>query len=208
MSSQRVCIVGLGNPGSRYDGTRHNIGFAWIDSVVRDLFPGEKFKEKYQALYANGLATFGGVSVDLHFLKPQTFMNESGKSAAEWKQKNQGDSRWLVVYDDMDLALGKLRLRPSGSDGGHRGIRSIIERLGTQEIPRLRLGIGRPQSDQNRDDTVEYVLEKFAPAEKSIVMAMLSDASEQLKSYIALDFERAMNAINAKNFASGDLNGN
>lgn len=197
---KRVCIVGLGNPGPRYDGTRHNIGFNWVDSVAKKLFPQSQFKTKYQSEWLQVSHSIKGDTFDLHLLKPQTYMNESGKACAEWKQKNQGESLWLVVYDDMDLPLGKLRLRASGSDGGHRGMRSIIERLGTNAVARLRLGISRPQVDGVREETLDHVLERFNPEEKKVIFPMLEDAASQLEAFLSHDFDKAMNIINSKNF--------
>lgn len=200
MSSSKLCIVGLGNPGPRYQGTRHNIGFDWIDSAISQIFSRPSWNEKFQSFWFQSDLEISGSRYELHFLKPQTYMNESGKALVDWKQKHQGDSRMLVVFDDMDLPLGKLRLRAKGSDGGHRGMRSIIERLGTQDIPRLRLGIGRPAVDGVREETLDHVLEKFSPDEKKITAKLFADAGNQLKDFIVHDFEKAMNKINARNF--------
>jgi PTH1 family peptidyl-tRNA hydrolase len=192
MASPRFCILGLGNPGARYRGTRHNIGFEWIDSVAQALFSGEQFREKYESLWLSGQIS----GCDVHLLKPQTFMNESGKALAAWKQKNQGEAKILAVYDDMDLPLGKLRLRYSGSDGGHRGLRSLIERGGSSEIPRLRLGIGRPAADT----TVDFVLDKFHPDERAVVNCLLQDCSSHLKAFMELSEDQALQAINSKTY--------
>lgn len=199
----RVCILGLGNPGPKYQGTRHNIGFDWVNSAVSQLFGATQWQEKYESAYCEQSAQWSGQEFDLHFLKPLTYMNESGRAFDRWKSKNQGESRFLVAYDDMDLPLGKLRLRNKGSDGGHRGMRSLIERGGTDEIPRLRIGIGRPEQDGKRDDTLNHVLERFDPSEKIIVERLLADAGEQLKILLTCTYEQAMNKINSKNFGDG-----
>ena len=127
-------------------------------------------------------------------------MNESGKALRAWRSKNQGDVRVVSAFDDMDIALGRLRLRYQGSDGGHRGIRSLIEHWGSQEIPRIRLGVGRPGEGSSEDEVVDYVLKKFLPAERKIVDQLLAEAGEHLKAFLQLDQERAMNAVNAKNY--------
>lgn len=122
-------------------------------------------------------------------------MNESGKAVSEWKQKFQGESEILVAFDDMDIPLGRLRYRAEGSDGGHRGLRSIIEHLGTQEVPRLRIGIGRPV-----DQSIDHVLSRFTPDEKKILKPLLAEASEQLKIWLTEKTELCMNKLNAKDF--------
>jgi len=208
MAPNKLCIVGLGNPGPRYQGTRHNIGFDWVDSAVSQVFSSgsksaPKFTNKFNSLWFEAELELDGNPYEIHFLKPQTYMNESGKALVEWKQKHQGDSNFLIVFDDMDLPVGKLRLRQKGSDGGHRGMRSIIERLGTQEVPRLRLGVGRPSVDGVREETIDHVLEKFSGPEKKAVSKLLADAGSQLKDYVSLsceNFEMAMNKMNARYF--------
>lgn len=188
--SDRICVIGLGNPGARYRHTRHNIGFDWLDAAVADIFGSDAekaFQEKFKSLYFRAEA-FGH---EFHFLKPQTYMNESGRAAAEWAQKFQGEKRILVVLDDLDLPLGKLRLRPDGSDGGHRGLRSMIECLGTSDIPRLRIGIGRPAGE-----TIDYVLESFKPEEKKVLDQVFKRAGSDLKAFAELEMVKAMNQIN------------
>jgi len=180
-------FVGLGNPGPRYNHTRHNIGFTWIDRVAK-LFPKFEWHERFEAHWLH--APHGDVEV--HLLKPMTFMNISGKSVLAWKKKFQGDSQMLVVMDDLDLGLGKLRLRPSGGDGGHKGLRSIIECVGTEVIPRLRLGVGRPQAEAR-----DYVLEKFSPNEKEVVEELMDVAPEHFEILCRESFDSAMNKINA-----------
>ncbi|HON42910.1 MAG TPA: aminoacyl-tRNA hydrolase [Bacillota bacterium] len=147
-------IIGLGNPGSRYECTRHNVGFMVLDRLGREL--GVAFRK---APY-HSLATRVGVSGnDLVLIKPQTYMNNSGIAVA-------GATRWhkvspeslIIVYDDMDLEVGRLRIRARGSAGGHNGMKSVVEHLGTEEIVRLRLGIGRPEP---WDDPVDYVTGLF-----------------------------------------------
>jgi len=186
--SRIVCIVGLGNPGPKYRGTRHNIGFEWVDAAVTHLDSRAKFKEKFESEWV----CIDTDSTEFHFLKPLTFMNESGRALSKWLDSHQGESKILVVYDEMDLNVGRIRLRYSGSDGGHRGIRSIIERLGTQNVPRLRIGIGRPVSE-----TVDFVLSRFTPDERKILNDVLLDVPAVLEIFAREDEAMALNWINA-----------
>jgi PTH1 family peptidyl-tRNA hydrolase len=133
-------VVGLGNPGRQYETTRHNLGFRVVDRLARRLGLG-KWKQQFEALVARGEA--GGETV--YLLKPQTFMNHSGEAvAALLRFYKAAPQDCLVIVDDLDLPIGKIRQRVSGSDGGHRGLRSVIQCTGGPEIKRLRIGIGRP----------------------------------------------------------------
>ena len=147
-------IIGLGNPGSRYECTRHNVGFMVLDRLGRES--GVAFrKAPYHSLAARARVSGN----DLVLIKPQTYMNNSGiavAKAARWHKV--GPESLLIVYDDMDLQVGRLRIRARGSAGGHNGMKSIVEHVGTEEIVRLRLGIGRPDP---WDDPVNYVTESF-----------------------------------------------
>lgn len=191
----RICFVGLGNPGAKYRGTRHNIGFEWVEALAASsLFSGRvKVAEKFQSFW--GMASFE--SHEVHFLLPQTFMNESGKALRAWADKYQGESRSVVIFDDMDIALGKMRYREDGSDGGHRGLRSVIEHMGTDNIPRLRLGIGRPV-----DATVDHVLSKFTPDERGVANKLLADVEWQFKTLLEDNIEKVMNQLNGKNYGT------
>ncbi len=185
--ASKVCIMGLGNPGPRYSGTRHNIGFEWVDSLAAQL--GESsWKEKYESLWLQ--SNFMGF--ELHLMKPQTFMNESGRAYAQWKTKNQGDHRILVVYDDLDLPVGRLRLRYKGSDGGQRGMKSVIEHFGSNEVPRLRIGIGR-----NGEEASDYVLSRFTPDQWSHIKPLVQDARKHLELFLNHESEKAMNLVNS-----------
>ena len=194
-------MIGLGNPGPKYKFTRHNIGFDWIDSVLSSsLFSAQspKFTEKFNSLWWQGDVD----GREIHFLKPQTYMNESGKALEKWSSKYQGLADHLIVFDDMDLSLGRLRLRAQGGDGGHRGLRSLINHSKGIELPRLRIGIGRPV-----DDSVDHVLQKFNPQEKAVVNDCLDDAGfvflAILQSWFGGDKELALSHINGKHY--GDL---
>jgi PTH1 family peptidyl-tRNA hydrolase len=195
--TERICVIGLGNPGERYRSTRHNIGFEWVDAAVEGLTKKKAksiFSEKFESLWFN----FSWESWDVHFLKPLTFMNNSGRAASQWLEKFQGPSRLLVVLDEMDLALGRIRLRGEGSDGGHRGLRSILESVGHTTIARFRLGIGRPS-----EEAVEHVLDRFSPEERKIVDKILVKAVDHLSLFMKESLEMAMSRINGERFDDG-----
>jgi len=181
-------IVGLGNPGRKYAGNRHNVGFQCLDRLAEAW--GLSFsKRKHKALLAQG--EIAGLETTL--AKPQTFMNLSGEAVVRlarfYKLPPEGV---LVIYDDLDLPLGKIRLRPEGGSGGHRGMSSIIEHLGTGGFPRLRVGIGRP----TRGDPVNYVLSDFAPDERMAIEEAYERAVSAIELWLAEGIEAAMNRYN------------
>ena len=156
-------IVGLGNPGTKYDRTRHNIGFDVVDALARAWKIGLSENRKFQGSFGEGLAIS---NAKVRLLKPQTFMNNSGqaiRAVTDWYKIPPGAV--LLVYDDMDLPVGKLRLRLSGSAGGHNGMKSTIAHLGTQTFPRLRLGIGSAKDTVVDRDTISHVLGHFSQKE-------------------------------------------
>jgi PTH1 family peptidyl-tRNA hydrolase len=178
-------IVGLGNPGPQYAETRHNIGFLLVDLLAESLKIA--FHPKFQGLWAEG-------NVDgerLYLLKPQTFMNLSGRSVREIVHfyKVLGENL-LVVHDDMDLALGKIRLRDQGSPGGHNGIKSILTELGSERFWRLKLGVGRPPREW---DPARYVLSSFAEDEITQLDEVLGRAEKATNLWIKGETSRAMN---------------
>ncbi|GAB6932051.1 aminoacyl-tRNA hydrolase [Calditerricola satsumensis] len=182
-------IVGLGNPGPAYAATRHNVGFWVIDRLARTLRISVD-KAKWKGLVGEGCVD--GQKVLL--LKPQTYMNASGESVAEAVRFHKlNPEAILVIYDDMDLPLGTLRVRMKGSDGGHRGLRSIIAHLGTQEIPRIRIGIGRPAPGVSVTD---HVLSPFAPEEREAAEAAAVRAAEAAAAWITEPIDRVMNRFN------------
>ncbi|MGL5793558.1 MAG: aminoacyl-tRNA hydrolase, partial [Waterburya sp.] len=161
-------IVGLGNPEPKYDKTRHNIGFDAVDELAQVWQMPLKENKRFQGLFAEGV-TPGGKKIRL--LKPLTYMNRSGQSvraAVDW-YKLQPQSI-LVIYDDMDLPIGRLRIRLSGSAGGHNGMKSIIAHLGSQDFPRLRIGIGK---SDGKKETISHVLGKFNPTETQVITEIL-----------------------------------
>jgi PTH1 family peptidyl-tRNA hydrolase len=183
-------IVGLGNPGSEYQSTRHNMGFAAIDYISEKQGIPVK-KSKHQALIGEG--TLGGERVVL--VKPMTYMNLSGDAVsalARWYKVEPADI--LVIYDDMDLPVGQMRLRPSGSAGGHNGMKSIILRLSSDQFPRLRIGIGRRENN----DTIDYVLGKLNSEEQEIQFKLLGDVCDAVVMFVKNGLEPAMNRYNRK----------
>lgn len=182
-------IVGLGNPGRQYAGNRHNFGFMCLDALASSL--GLRFgQRRARALVAAG--RLGEASLLL--AKPQTYTNLSGQSVAELVRFYRIPlTNLLAVHDDLDLPLGRIRLRERGSSGGHKGLQSIIGCLRTDEFPRLRLGIGRPIEEPPE----VYVLRDFAPDEKPIVAATVDKATEAIKVFVTDGIAVAMNRFNA-----------
>ncbi|MEA3365913.1 MAG: aminoacyl-tRNA hydrolase [Candidatus Hydrogenedentes bacterium] len=182
-------IVGLGNPGPTYRDTRHNAGFRVLDCLAERLCASFS-KEKYHALVAE--TSYEGHR--LVMMKPLTFMNKSGLAVARALRYTTVDlADVLVVVDDVNLPLGRLRLRGSGSAGGHNGLKSIIAHLNSEEFPRLRLGVGRAGHSA---DTVNHVLSSFAAAERPQVNEMVERATEAVMSFVTNGLERAMNTFN------------
>ena len=182
-------IVGLGNPGDEYALTRHNVGFWVVDELARRHGWGVS-KRAHNALVGEGL--LGGEKLVL--LKPQTFMNRSGlavASAARWYKIEPRDL--LVIYDDMDLEVGKLRIRLSGSSGGHKGMESIIAELGASDFPRMKIGIGRPSADT---DVVGHVLSPFAPDQKPLISEAVPRAADGVEAVVFEGYPKAMNRFN------------
>lgn len=182
-------LVGLGNPGREYRDNRHNIGFMVVDELSAQL--GISLT-RVQSRSLVGIGIHEAKKVIL--AKPQTYMNLSGQAVA-------GLARFykilpgclLVIHDDLDLPFGTLRIRPSGGSGGHKGLASIIEQLGTDAFPRMRLGIGRPPRGAN---PAEYVLQPFSQSEQKILPIFLRNAVEAVKTYLDQDIERAMSRFN------------
>lgn len=184
-------IAGLGNPGPKYAANRHNVGFRCVERLGIAL--GLTFdKDQKQARVA--LGDFDGRRVVL--AKPQTFMNESGRAVAALTRFYKVPLECLlVVYDDLDLPLGSVRLRPEGGSGGHKGMRSIIEHLGTQDFPRLRIGIGRPLG---RMDPAAYVLQDFSADEGELLEETLERAVAAVETWLRQGVEVAMDRYNRR----------
>jgi len=182
-------IAGLGNPGRLYEHNRHNVGFMLLNRLSARL--GETFgKVQSKALVAR--PTYLGERVIL--IKPQTYMNNSGSAVSSLVRFYQVPlDNLLVAYDDVDLPLGTLRLRPSGGSAGQKGMQSIIARLGTDEFPRLRIGTGRPPG---RMEAADYVLQNFPPDEYDLLDETLGRAVEAILTFLQYGLERAMNSYN------------
>jgi PTH1 family peptidyl-tRNA hydrolase len=186
-------IVGLGNPGAKYEQTRHNVGFMAIDKLAKTWQIGLSENKKFHGLFGEGLGPTGKIRL----LKPTTYMNNSGqaiRAIVDW-YKIPPESV-LVVYDDMDLPVGKLRLRLSGSAGGQNGMKSAIAHLGTQTFPRLRIGIGSPKSAPVNKDAVSHVLGTFSPAEKHLIEDVLDLTVGAIEVSLKQGVEKAMSLYN------------
>jgi peptidyl-tRNA hydrolase, PTH1 family len=182
-------IVGLGNPGPQYRGTRHNIGFAVADELAR------RHQVLFEAAPADAvMAKIHGLGAGVLVAKPLTFVNLSGQAVDELRRYFRIEIEdLLVVADDVNLPLGRLRARARGSDGGHNGFRSIIERLGTDEFARVRVGVGRGDP---RRDLASHVLARFEPGERAEVEAAVGRAADAAEMFTTGDIGRVMNAFN------------
>lgn len=184
--------MGLGNPGSQYTRTRHNCGFRAIDLLAEKL-NCKIDKGKFQGLY--GQTTYAGTK--LYLLKPQTYMNLSGRSVLQLSAYfNIPPQRIIVLFDDISLAPGVLRIRPNGSAGGHNGIKSIIEQLGSQEFPRVKIGVGaKPHPEQ---DLADWVLSTFTSSEEKLLEPALKNAGDGALCIIENGVQQAANRYNGK----------
>jgi PTH1 family peptidyl-tRNA hydrolase len=188
MAMKKV-VVGLGNPGSRYAGTRHNVGFAVVDALAASPRAG-RFQSRFQAQVAE--LEEEGARVLL--VKPETFMNLSGRSVrqvVDFYQVELGDL--LVVCDDINLPLGKLRVRARGTHGGHNGLRDIQNHLGTTEYARLRIGVGAPD-----EEAVDHVLGRFRPSERPVIEDALALAVQAVDVWVRQGVEACMNRYNGE----------
>lgn len=184
-------LIGLGNPELKYLDTRHNIGFMIVDACAQEWGLSWQEEKRFQGWIAEGIAK-GGKKVRL--LKPTTYMNRSGQSVrAVYDWYKIPLHSLLVVYDDLDLPLGSLRLRKSGSAGGHNGMKSIISHLGTQDFSRLRIGIGKSNQP---GETVSHVLGKFTPDEKPVIETVIKQGVKAIELAMQDGIEKAMNQYN------------
>ena len=191
MGAVRWLVAGLGNPGADYSGTRHNLGFATVERLAAEgsarFFPGEADAE-------TALIRLGGIAVML--LKPQTFMNRSGAAVAAWLDRLALPAAGLVVvHDDLDLPLGRLRIVAAAGAGGHRGVCSIQATLGTAEFSRVRVGIGRPEVGQAAD---QRVLADFTSAERPVVATLVERSAAAVRCLILEGMGPAMNRYNVR----------
>ena len=182
-------IVGLGNPGREYKDTRHNVGFMAVDRLC------QKWGVKPNRLQSKALIAQALVDADKVILaKPQTFMNLSGQAVGPLVRYYKLElSQILVIHDDLDLPLGTIRLRPSGGSGGQKGLASIIQQVGTQDFPRLRIGIGRPPG---RMEAADYVLQGFSKGDQETLQFVLSKVEDAVDVFLKQGITTAMNQFN------------
>ena len=181
-------IVGLGNPGKKYEGTRHNMGFMAVD-LLSDQAQIDVDKEVFHGLMGRGKI----FDTDVILFKPITFMNLSGTAVQEIVHYFKiALEDIVVIYDDMALPVGSIRLRKEGSSGGHKGMQNIIDCLSTEQIKRIRVGIGEPGDNDN----IDFVLSKPLKDEMPLIEEAISDAVRAVKEYLKSDFDRAMNKYN------------
>lgn len=185
-------IVGLGNPERKYDGTRHNIGFSAL-TVLADTYGISMDIKKHKAVCGKGVIEGQKVLLAM----PQTYMNLSGESVRELVDyyKIDPEEELIVIYDDINLAPGKLRIRPKGSAGGHNGIKNIIAHLGTQIFPRIRVGVGEKPKGW---DLADYVLGRFSREEEPVIREALEKTTKACCEIITADVTSAMNKYNNK----------
>jgi PTH1 family peptidyl-tRNA hydrolase len=195
MNSDRYLLAGLGNPGAKYEQTRHNVGFMFVDWLA-DIHGSGFSSTKHQGLAAN--IRLGTSTVTL--LKPQTFMNRSGRSVASLMHYYDLDlSNLLVVHDDIDMHPGRIKLVEGGGTGGHNGIRSIVAELGSRDFLRLKIGIGRPGTGEIHPDMEvdKYVLAKFSAKEFDHIKDRFDEMARGLEVFIHGDVSQAMTRLNA-----------
>lgn len=183
-------IAGLGNPGKKYVNSRHNVGFDTLDAVAAKYNIDVK-KVKFNGIYGEG--TIEGEKVVL--VKPQTFMNLSGECIRDFKNwyKVEND-QIIIIYDDISLPLGKMRIRPKGSAGGHNGIKSIIYQTGSEVFPRIKIGVGSPENPDY--DLADYVLGHFSKGEIEVLVPVAVKAAEAVGEIIKNGTEKAMSKFN------------
>ena len=191
-------IVGLGNPGKCYAATRHNVGFMVVDRVA-EMFPvspcpSHQWSHVYRTTIQNH---------DVLLVQPQTYMNRSGLAVREiFEQLQEPVEQLIIIYDDLDLAPGRLRIRTRGGHGGHKGVQSIFEHLDMPECVRIRIGIGRPLSESaewkssGRDEVVDYVLQPFQHDEQPIIRDVMTRAVDAIELIVNNQVEMAMNRYN------------
>jgi len=185
-------IVGLGNPTPKYEQTRHNVGFDVIDILCHEIGVKPDFREEHHSLILNGQLE----SQEIILAKPQTFMNSSGTAvSAIVSNYNIPLEDMIVIYDDLNLELGLIRIRRGGSAGGHKGVKSIIESLGSEAFPRIRIGIGQPPQGT---EAIDFVLSRFSPEEREVIDEAEKLAIEAIKVIIFEGIENAMNKFNSR----------
>ena len=189
MSQQMKLIVGLGNPGPRYENTKHNVGFWVIDELLR-----RTLATNMESLCQSLVVRADWHDLEVIFAKPMTYMNRSGEAVAALIHRFDASIEDVcVVYDDIHLDFCMLRMRRKGSDGGHNGMRSIIHALDTQALPRLRIGIGEPE-----ENLIDYVLSEFSQAEREEIDFVVQRAADALETFVTDGVQAAMSRFNGR----------
>ena len=187
----KYLVIGLGNMGAEYEGSRHNVGFDVVDQMRLDGLGPD-----YEHEHLGDMSVVKHRGRTIHLLKPSTFMNRSGKAVRYWVQKKKiQPDNLLIVVDDIHLPLGQIRLRIKGGDGGHNGLKDIHEMLGTQRFARLRIGIGR---DFYEGQQVNYVLGQWKDEEKEILKNTIVEAQKCIQSFVSIGAHRTMNQFNSR----------
>jgi PTH1 family peptidyl-tRNA hydrolase len=181
-------IVGLGNPGSKYQGTRHNLGFRVVDELAA---------RRRRTLDREACASMVAEDGDVLLVKPVTYMNRSGYAVrCLLEQRNLTPDKMLVIYDEVHLPLGSLRLRGGGEPAGHRGMESIVRNVQTTQFPRLRMGVGGPDGAPAAETLADYVLEEFGPDEMGPAEEMVGRAADAVEAWLSQGLDEAMNQFN------------
>ncbi|MEO0096314.1 MAG: aminoacyl-tRNA hydrolase [candidate division WOR-3 bacterium] len=183
-----MIIFGLGNPGFKYRWTRHNAGFIFLDRLAK------KFKKRFVSYPEYKKATIIIEKREIRLIKPLSFMNRSGMVVSHILKKYPDE--FIIILDDINLPLGRMRFRAKGSDGGHLGLRSIIEALNTEDFPRLRIGIANQEIIERKINSADFVLSPFRRNEKKIIIEVIEKAIEGIEMYLTQGFERAQSFIN------------
>jgi PTH1 family peptidyl-tRNA hydrolase len=190
-NTKMIIIIGLGNPGEKFKNTRHNVGFMAIEEFTRkNNFPDFKLKKKFSSLISGGI--IGDEKIIL--VKPQTFMNESGKAVKSLirNSKFKIQNSIIVVHDDIDLPIGKIKIVTERGSAGHKGVESIIQNIGNDGLIRFRIGIG----SENKIEAMKVVLKKFSPKEEKIINQSVQKVAEALNLFLNEGLEKTMNAFN------------
>jgi PTH1 family peptidyl-tRNA hydrolase len=190
-----LVLAGLGNPGKKYENTRHNLGFMLADKCQELFAPDsdKKWRDKYDSQVVE--TQYEGQRLIL--CKPQTYMNLSGKAVVKLiKSSNATLDSLVVAYDDIDLPLGALRLKKGGGDGGHRGLRSIIDSVGSPEFVRLRMGVGRPEESDREQEVSDWVLKKLSKDDLEVVSSLVDKAAQAVREYLSHGLKTTQNFYN------------
>lgn len=184
-------VVGLGNPGAGYEASRHNVGFRAVEALAARAGNALR-RRRYRSLFARGVLH----GEEILFVKPLTFMNESGAAISAWQQAlGLEAARTVVIHDDLDLPASRLRIKAGGGHGGHKGVRSVMEAIGTGAFLRVKVGIGRPRPGH---DPVEHVLGAFEKAERDEIDKAVEQAADAVETLMREGLEAAMNRYNVR----------